>query len=358
MRYSGQRNDKKTDIVMIVGEFWDDPSTTVLLMMRFLKVNPNEHMGNAKINALYSALSKVMGKKGYEHRRIGGSSGLVQPSPEFFRFVQNQSMTNFPRFGKSIKFIKANGNLKWECYYLGVSDHEVKKTFCCNIQKGGQFSMPSELFTQFPFLQDFLATKAKAALILYQLNGPLKKGKVQPNAVRQELENVRRANGFDWKFLKKELTRSCNRNIGIKKEYVMKHFSTMNKHTVVQHSVGFHLDTVKGQPVLENKVCFKLRSKGDDHGRGGAGEGSFVFALLDWPNKSKVRNAVYRALGGQHVVGHRVTEFNWQAFRAMFNIPEIGENARGGEEAIRDRIAEARQNQEEEIENNPLLRIE
>ena len=218
--------------------------------------------------------------------------------------------------------------------------------------------MPPEMFRKFPFLQEFLATKAKAALILYQVNGPMTTGKIQPDAVQQELANLRIANGFDWKFLKRELMGSCSHNIGIKKEYVMKYFSTMNMHTVVQHSVGFNMDTVKGQPVLENKVCFKLQSKGDDHGRCGGGEGCFVFALLDWPNKNKIRNAVYRALGGQHVIGHRVTEFNWQAFRAMFNIPEVNENARGGEEAIQEQIEEARLNQEQEIQNNPQLRFE
>ena len=358
-RYCSERLDQTVDITIVTGQFWDDHAVEILLLMRFHKVDPNDTMSNANVQALYEALSKVMGKNGYEHRRIGGSSGRLQPTPNFFKFIQHNSMSNFPRFRKSMKFIKAKGDVKWECYYMGVNDFEVKKTFCCNIQKGGAFSMPPDLMTKFPFLQDFLATKAKAALILYQVNGPLTTGKIQPNAVKQELTHLKKANNFDWPFLRDELMGYARkRNIGKKKEYVMKYFSTMNKHTVVQHCVGFHLDIVKGQPVLENKVCFRLSSKGNDNGRCGGGQRMFVFALLDWPKKNKVRNAVYRALGGPQIVGQRLTEYNWQAFRTLFRIPEIPNNVRATDEAVDERIAEARRHHAQDQQHHPHLRFE
>ena len=35
-----------------------------------------------------------------------------------------------------------------------------------------------------------------------------------------------------------------------------------------------------------------------------------------------------------------VTEYNWQAFRALFRIPEVDENARAKEESIQEMIDE------------------
>lgn len=359
-RYCGERRDSDTDVTILTGEFWDDPGYNVLLLMRFHNVDPSSEMPNAQVIKLYNVLKKMMGKGGYEHRRIGGSSGKVEYSSDFFNFVQvSKNNTNYPRFHKSMKFLNLPGNLKIDTYYIGTKEHEVKKTFSCNIKKGGQFMMPPSVMEDFPFLQDFLATKAKSALILYQINGASKTSKIQPSAVKQELSNLKRANSFDWEFLKRNWWQIYGgKRIGSKKEFVMKYFSTMNKHTVVQHCVGYHLDQIKNQPVLENKMCFKMPVKNGDYGRCGAGPNHFVFALLDWPKKNFVRKAVYRALGGDRFVGQRATEANWQAFRALFRIPEIPDNVRGDDDAVQQRINEARVIMRREQEEHPHLMFE
>ena len=361
-RYTGERRFTDTDVTIITGQFKDDQNIRVLLLMRFHHVNPQDHLSKSDINKLYKNLKALMGKNGYEHRRVGGSSGKLELSKDFYNFVNvTRHGANFPRFMKSIKFIRDKSELKWDAYYIGTKDLEAKKTFCCNIKKGGAFTMPSITMDKFPFLQDFLATKAKSAMILYELNGASDSVKIQPAAVSQEISNLKRANLFDWRFIKRHLNDICSPidKIGSKKAFVMKYFSTMNKHTVVQHCVGFHLDQIKSQPVLENKMCFKLPIKTDcDNGRCGGGPDHFVFALLDWPKKNVVRRAVYRALGGHRFVGERVTEFNWQSFRTLFRIPEIPEDARATDEALEERINEARQIMAREQREHPHLRFE
>ena len=122
----------------------------------------------------------------------------------------------------------------------------------------------------------------------------------------------------------------------------MRYLSTIHRHTLVEHPVGFHLDHIQGQPVLENKVCFTMNKDGQT-GRGGAGPNTFVFALLDWPKKNQVRRAVYRALNGHQIIGDRVTDFNWYSFVGMFGIEDVPDKVVATQESIDERIREARE---------------
>ena len=103
------------------------------------------------------------------------------------------------------------------------------------------------------------------------------------------------------------------------KEAIMRMYNLSNKHTLVTHPVGFHIDTFHANlPSLENKVCFiHPRINGTD-GRGGAGSGAFVFALLDWGNNSKNRRRVYVDGGGVGRFGNQCTQTRWEAFCALF----------------------------------------
>ena len=312
---------------------------------------------------MYDHVKELMGKNGYEHQRVGGSSGKIEVSQDFRKFISPSSRkNNYPRFVSSLKFLPSKDNLKWEVYYIGVKDLEPKKSYCCNIVKGGAFIMPIRTMEIFPFLQEFLATKAKAALLLYEINGATKGHKIQPKAVKQEISNLKTANRFDWELMKTEFLEDITggRRIGIKKEFVMKYFSTMNRHTLVQHCVGFHLDNIKDQPVLENKMSFKLPSKSmlGQNGRCGAGPNHFVFALLDWPKKNNIRTSTYRALGGNRIIGERLTEYNWTMFRTLFRIPDVEDDVRADEDGVMERIDEARQIMREEQMRNPNLQIE
>ena len=340
VRYCGETHQDSCDITIITGEFDEDPTVQLLLLMRFHRVDPTELLSHVHIRKLYETLTRLCGKKGYEYKRTGGSSGRIEVTKELLKFINDKG--TFPRAATSIKMLKNIKSLKWDCYYIGIESDLVKKVSYCNIKKGGSFRMPPELMSQYVFLQEFLSTKCKAALLLYELNASDLPFKIQPNAVMQEIRNLKRAQVFDYKFLQQAI--SAKRTIS-KKEYVMRYLSTMHRHTLVEHPVGFHIDVIKGQPVLENKVCFRLKHKTNDTGRGGSGIGTFVFALLDWPKKNQVRRAVYRALNGHRIIGERVTDWNWNSFIGMFGIEDIPDDEVATQEEIDERIAIAREQQ-------------
>jgi hypothetical protein len=83
-------------------------------------------------------------------------------------------------------------------------------------------------------------------------------------------------------------------------------------HTLVTHPVGFHRDVFSsGQAEIENKlliVSFDRSKLGEKlaRGRGGAGPGIFVYAILDWGNETKARRTRFLQLGGDATV--RVTQ--------------------------------------------------
>ena len=318
IRYCGEVNNPSCDITIITGEFDDDPHVQLLLLMRFHRIDPTKMLSNVDVQKIYSRVQSLCGKKGYEYKRTGGSSGRIEVTKDLLNFLNDKG--TFPRSCASVKLIRSNKKLKWDCFYIGVEQSKVKKVSYCNIKKGGSFRMPPELMSRHLFLQEFLATKSRAALILYEVNKTDMCFKIQPNAVIQEIRNLKKALAFDFKFLEQAMT-----NIGpvSKREYVMRYLSTMHKHTLVQHPVGFHVDLIRGQPVLENKVCFRLHHKNNDVGRGGAGPKTFVFAILDWPKKNLERRAVYRALGGHRIIEDRVTDFNWNSFVGMFGIQDV-----------------------------------
>ena len=338
IRYSGETHDASCDITIITGEFDEDPTVQLLLLMRFHTVDPTKFLSHVHIRDLYASLTRLCGRKGYEYKRTGGSSGRIEVTKDLLRFINDKG--TFPRASTSIKMVKNIKCLKWDCYYIGIESDTVRRTSYCNIKKGGSFRMPPELMSQYVFLQEFLSTKCKAALILYELNASDLPYKIQPSAVMQEIRNLKKAQVFDYKFLQEA---NPTKRIIPKREYVMRYLSTMHRHTLVQHPVGFHIDLIKGQPVLENKVCFRLNHKLNDTGRGGAGIGTFVFAILDWPKKNQVRRAVYRALNGHRIIGDRVTEWNWNSFIGMFGIQDIPDDVVATQEAIDERIAIARE---------------
>lgn len=323
MRYCGEMKEKSCDVTIITGEFDDDPTIQLLLLMRFHKVDPTKMLSSNQMEKLYETIQNLCGKNGFEYKRTGGSSCTLEVSKDFLSFTTNKG--TFPRSSSSIKFVKNKSALKWDCYYIGVHPQTVKKISYSNIKKGGSFRMPVEMMSSCFFLQEFLSTKCKAALILHELNATDMNIQVQPNAVRQEISNLKRAQAFDYDFLLREIGNKKEDFIP-KREYIMRYLSTMHRHTLVQHPVGFHVDLIIGQPVLENKACFMLKSRNGDTGRGGSGPNTFVFALLDWPKRNETRRSVYRALNGHRIISETVTDWNWNSFVGMTRIQDIPRN--------------------------------
>ena len=112
------------------------------------------------------------------------------------------------------------------------------------------------------------------------------------------------------------------------KEAVLANYANFNRHTLVQHPVGMHQDSFGKRSVrsvkqeihsLENKICFPCHGGLFDKfgiGRGGAGPGIFVFALLDWQTQrpGRRRQAMRNVLP-EELIPRRVTEQIWAAFR-------------------------------------------
>ena len=145
--------------------------------------------------------------------------------------------------------------------------------------------------------------KIVTAIILHELNTTfLSMHPVQPKAVANQLHQLREA-----------------RNKGRTREEIICLVSMLNRYTMVCHPVALHLDKFHGNEAsLENKVCFIHNRKSDDCGRGGAGPGNYVWALLDWQyERSNPRRAEYLALGGSPQV--RVTNDVWTAFQIQRN---------------------------------------
>ena len=111
------------------------------------------------------------------------------------------------------------------------------------------------------------------------------------------------------------------------RQAVLANYANFNRHTLVQHPVGLHCDSFGKRTVrtvkmeihsLENKICFAHYGLFDKFGigRGGAGPGIFVFALLDWQTQrpGRRRQAMRNILPAD-LIPRRVTEHIWAMFR-------------------------------------------
>jgi hypothetical protein len=100
---------------------------------------------------------------------------------------------------------------------------------------------------------------------------------------------------------------------------ILAFFGGRNKHTMVCHPVGYHLNVFSNNlPSMENKVCFVLPGLAQECGRGGAGPGVFVWALLDWRNLSSgQRRRDYLSQGGNP--SQKVKKEFWKKWSASRN---------------------------------------
>jgi hypothetical protein len=143
----------------------------------------------------------------------------------------------------------------------------------------GAFELKGNLINKYKFLVTFAKLKAAAAKLLHDINNQqtmTREPLIQPEAIENERELFRghlEATGTGKKSLHNAL----------------RMFTGDNKHTLIAHNIGYHLDCFKdNQPGLENKTAFRVTGyKGV--GRGGGRKNEFVFALLDWGNTEQGR---------------------------------------------------------------------
>ena len=203
------------------------------------------------------------------------SNGTTQVNKNFIDFISHPS--NLPRKACGCKFLQKDKN--WVIFYVNThgeqNDDGSRKAIrfpkYTQPQPGGSFSMPPYMLSKYPFLFDFMSCKIYTALILNELN-KLPGYNIQPTAVYNQLKQLEKA---------REIYSNSENDI-------ISFLSEQSKYTKVTHPVSYHTDTFqfdkeKKQSMagLENKVCF-INPLIPNIGRGGCGEKSFVYALLDW----------------------------------------------------------------------------
>ena len=277
----------------------------VVLLMRFHNLvtgNLENYTSDSSKMQLFDEV-KALVPKGMVLRRTGGSSGETVIDEFFFQFLHCEG--TFPVKAKAVKLVRTKDS--FECFYISrmISKEGTFVQVKYSPPKiGGSFVLPINFFKKHPLFKNFALSKPLAAFVLDKLNRTLSIP-AQPFAVRNELSNIN-------KSLKKNGTTSCDEMIRV--------YNSFNRHTLVCHPVGYHQDIfTNDKPCLENKICFMTENLSEKYlgtGRGGAGPGKFVFAILDWEGYQRTRRSTYIAISG-NADPPNVTEQLWQQFIAQ-----------------------------------------
>ena len=128
--------------------------------------------------------------------------------------------------------------------------------------------------------------------------------KVQEEAISNAMADIE---------LCRKMTRQCGNE---DKDIMVQLLAAQNHYTLVAYPVSYHYDVFrKGEHSLENKICFEfdLDENHVDNGRGGKGNGVFVFALLDWTNSrsTESRRLQYQITSGKLTQNERLTKEKW-----------------------------------------------
>lgn len=230
------------------------------------------------------ALSKTP-NAGLEVKRKGGSSGTTTYSNNnILRLLATNSA--FPRKGKAVKLIKHDKY--WKCYYPPSNrEHNTvsaERSFVSfnysQPQLGGQLDLDRTMLEQYrDLINTMTSAKYNTARVLSALSKRLRIS-IQKGAVDNALEQINTQ------------TKCCN-NVSCdtainKSQHLLNLLALENKFSLVAYPVGYHYDVFKEKVAsLENKICFSFSTfEGSYCGRGGDGQGRFVFAFLDWQNNS------------------------------------------------------------------------
>jgi len=212
--------------------------------------------------------------------------------------------------------------------------------------------MLTTIMDRYKFLCDFIETKITCALILNMMNTNHAMSDINPSglvvsplSVESELDNLKVAHelggvavvNFNKRKYQQNEKKRTRRYLHLRTK-ILQHFALFNNFTIVQHTVGFHRDSFKKRTVtifekdgnvvskeekqdiycLGNKLCFCNPSLFNTYGigRGSAGGGQFVFALLDWQyaRGGRRRRAVHATINNPPA---RVTRCYWEEVFAV-----------------------------------------
>jgi hypothetical protein len=255
-----------------------------LLLLRFIDMDPRAGIGKNNEDKLYHYLfQNMLDSRKQEIRRVGGSSGLTNPSTHDFTEMLTRA-GNVPRRADGVVWIQER--LQWRFFYIGVKSGNVMSFEYSQPVKGGKFSIghwkkgkyefkdsikEQYIFHNHPSLLLFCESKPLAALLLDELR-KRHEHVCMPQAVTLELKHIHVARNHVIKIPKKRR----------KIEFYLYYMRYVN-FTMVMHPVGFHIDQFENRAssFLENKTVF-IRHDTSGQGRGGGGPNTYTWALLDW----------------------------------------------------------------------------
>ena len=184
----------------------------------------------------------------------------------------------FPRHANGMLIIVLN--TKKQCGYFGIycspyAEGTIKMWFYNILQIGGHQKLQDDQLNQFPILTQFPLCRVETAQLLQHRNETLSFCIACPGAVDNFIGEFENATAL-------MVSVSFKNSIG--------YYLAKNCHlTLLAHPVGYHRDTFSNNSgdTIENKVLFVCRDQSNTTstlplGRGGAGAGMYVYALLDW----------------------------------------------------------------------------
>ena len=287
------------DYTVILGDFSmeSQPLPYKLLLLRPTSMLSNHKYSTEERSTLADQIHHVLrgyaGKRGYEMKRICGSSGKVTPaSDRDIISVLHEHEGAVPR--KLYAVIILRGEDRYYLVYRRINptpDSSIYTyTYYCPPKDGGAFKMPKVCSSTFFPLADLTYNKMMAVMLLEQINLFLKKEglpSVAGGPLKCELIKIRKA---------REVFN--NKPEESRMHHLIITFNSFNNFSMVGYPSGYHFDHYYNleSEYIENKILFSISSIRNSIGRGGHILGNmYVYALLDWGTEAKAKAAANRA---------------------------------------------------------------
>ena len=287
-----------------------------LLQMLFLDRHGIDPLPHKLEDDLLNNMIGRAGRKGLETSRTGGSSGKCS-----FNHLMKKHLSTpgaFPRHANALLIIILNSPSR--CGYFAVysspydEDGKIKSWFYNTPVVGGHQKLLKTQVQQFKLLEQFPSCRVETAQLLMFRNTVRTGMLACPHAADSMMEELGQA-----------LLEQHSDCMAGKPESLGYYLAMNSRHTLLCHAVKYHRDVFSDNSgdKIENKILLISRSRSNTTqeialGRGGAGKGVFVYAILDWTGPSRARRQRYIDLGGDP--NERVTQRLLDDFLRLNNL--------------------------------------
>mmetsp|Transcript_23622 Transcript_23622/g.34712 ORF Transcript_23622/g.34712 Transcript_23622/m.34712 type:complete len:561 (+) Transcript_23622:138-1820(+) len=265
------------DSYAILGEPHNPKAAFHLIQMSFPKKSQIFPLISDNMDGLFTNLLRRSGKKGIEASRSGGSQGTCDFNDLVKKHLKNPG--SFPRHSSGMLIIVLNS--KNRCGYFGIyccpyTPEVTLKTWFYNTPRlGGHQKLRDCQLDRFPVLTHFPTCRVETAQLLMHRNSMFTQNIACPKAALSMLG--------EW-----EEAKHMQQSDAFKKSQGY-YLAKKCRITLLAHAVGYHRDTFSNNSgdKIENKLLLVSHDSSNTKldvalGRGGAGPGVFVYALLDW----------------------------------------------------------------------------